>query len=308
MHLARPLVSAIIVIDNSSKPLSAETRRRILAEYGDLSGIVRFVRNSDLGSSVQAQGWWSQQALKLMVSDIVETERYVVLDAKNHLVFPLGRHTLESEDGRARIKLVSYEKHVLRPHLERVLAYMDLDVATRIGRFTQTTTPFVMYTAAVRSLIARIRAREGKPVDQLLIERQLTEFFLYIADIIKNGEGLDALYATDEEFRMPMVWRHTATRKGCLWAIAQASEARAPFLSVRWPAMVRLNRQARAVLADYWVERGLYVSREEGMRFILDYQAKYPVATSVRAREVFVRYLSRGARSLRRAKRLVLRS
>src|SRR5262245_65860 len=160
IYCPRDLIAAIIVIDNSERGLPDATCRELLAEYGDLAGIVRFVPATSVASTERAKGWQSQQLLKLLVANIVETERYVVLDAKNHLVTPLGRQHFEASDGRASVQAHGYRRHLMRPYLERVLDFLDLDPEPLLDRFPQTTTPFTLYSTIARQMTRELSRRE----------------------------------------------------------------------------------------------------------------------------------------------------
>ena len=125
LYCPADLAQAIIIIDNSDAGMLAKRRSKaLLAEYGALSDRVRFVRARDIASVPPTDGWYKQQVLKLMVSSLVESERYVIFYAKSHFVFHLKREFLEAPDGRACVNVYSYEEHPLRPFLERTLAFM----------------------------------------------------------------------------------------------------------------------------------------------------------------------------------------
>ena len=121
-----------------------------------------------------------------MVSYSVTTERYVVLDAKLHLVFDLERDFLEAPDGKARIEWSNFSSNGFRPHLERVLRFFSLDVENYTVRFTETVPPFVMYTAIVRELIEYVCAKEKDSFTNIFIRSGFTEFFLYGGYIVKT--------------------------------------------------------------------------------------------------------------------------
>src|SRR5215813_7779226 len=91
MRLYCPLeiVQDILVIDNSRTPISLNRQDRIRREYGHLSHFVQFVRYEQLAK--MPCGWWTQQVAKLLVSRIVQSKKYVVLDAKFHLIRELSR-------------------------------------------------------------------------------------------------------------------------------------------------------------------------------------------------------------------------
>ncbi len=105
------MIDSIVVIDNSLHPLPRDKKLRLIAEYGRFAKFVRILRAEEIARIPETKGWTAQQILKLMVATHVETERYVILDAKNHFVFSLTPEFLEAPDGRARINVYGYESH-----------------------------------------------------------------------------------------------------------------------------------------------------------------------------------------------------
>jgi hypothetical protein len=98
----------------------------------------------------------SQQALKLAISALIETDRYVILDAKNHLVQRLRLDDLETESGQPRMEGCSYADHSMRGYLEQTCLYVGIDPAGPIDHFVGTSTPFIVITDAARALVANM--------------------------------------------------------------------------------------------------------------------------------------------------------
>src|SRR6185437_12861425 len=111
IHGTRDVIEKILVIDNSRRGLPSTWQTRLFQEYGQFADRVQIIRSHDLASIPRAKGWITQQILKLAVSTRILTDRYVLLDCKNHLVHPLTRAYLEAEDGRPRTHLHSYSSH-----------------------------------------------------------------------------------------------------------------------------------------------------------------------------------------------------
>ena len=68
----------------------------MIAEYGDLAGIVRFVRDTSLGVVGHADGWVTQQVLKLLVANIVERRVARALGLLPRALTPLERRAFSS--------------------------------------------------------------------------------------------------------------------------------------------------------------------------------------------------------------------
>ena len=185
--LPSTLVNEIVVIDNSVRGLPADVRRDLLRSYGHHSRLVRIVRPTDIRSLPRTTGWRNQQILKLCIAEQLCSERYVVLDAKNHFVRRIQPDFLQACDGRPKVMVHSYESHPLRGELERVLNYLGLDPTEHINRFTATITPFVLNTSLVREMIADIENRTGNRFEEEFVSNDLTEFFLYLPSCSRAG-------------------------------------------------------------------------------------------------------------------------
>ena len=267
LYCPAELVSRFLVIDNSSRLMSDAQKRTILTEYGHLAGQVRFVAAADIARMPKGGGWQSQQILKLMSSRLIEQERYLVLDAKNHLVRPLTREFLEDPDGRARLVAHSYREHVLRPQFERVFAFLKIDVSGRLDRFPYSVTPFVMYAAVSRDLVDQLSAEEGMSFPSLFEKHRLWEFLLYSASVVRSGRSIEDIYVLNQR-SCPIIWIYTANKKGCLRAISRSGEFSLPFFAIHRRAIVKLDDECRAMIAAFWAERQLFASPDDAERFM----------------------------------------
>ena len=270
-------VSAIIVIDNSRRPMSRARRRSLLAAYGPFASRVTFLRSDEVATVPPTIGWRRQQVLKLRIADLVETSTYVVLDAKNHLIRPTGLGVFAAADGRPRGSFHHYDSHPLRATLEAVLGYFDLDPAPRIARFTATSTPFILITRAARQLVAAVEQREGREFAEVFVERRFTEFFLYSAWIESTGASLDELY-DDSGIASPTVWPRGRAQDRVASTLESARESGANFFAIHRTALARMDRAATHLIVDFWLERALFPNRAAAARFIRRYRARYLVA------------------------------
>ena len=194
LYLDPLVVGEILVIENCDPTMVPFWREAVLGEYGPLAGLVRFVQASSFGFIPPAAGWWTQQVLKLLVARIATFPRYVVLDAKNHLVSPLGRSFLETPDGKMSTRRYGYRGHPLQEALERALAYCEVPVGNHMDLFLPTAPPFAMDTASVLEVVDFLERKEGRPFAEAFIDRQLTEFFLYAARLVSLGR-IENLYS-----------------------------------------------------------------------------------------------------------------
>ncbi|GIG19685.1 hypothetical protein Cch01nite_04090 [Cellulomonas chitinilytica] len=259
VHLPTDAAREVVVLDNTRRGL--RTPQTLLDAYGPWAPQVRILRPDDVCALPTVSGWRSQQVLKLAVARLVETSRYVTLDAKNHLVAPPPASFFEAPDGRIRVRGYSYREHPLRGSLERVLTYLGLDPAAHVDRFAATVTPFTLDTAVVREMVADVEARSGRSFAREFVSQELTEFFLYAGWLLRRDGTLDRLYELTDDVN-PVVWPRAATADGVRAVIASA--AGSPVFGVHRDAVPALDAEARDVLGAFWAERGLVADRAEG--------------------------------------------
>ena len=269
LYASPDLIEKIIVIDNSERRLSPAFQARLRDAYGQFSSRLEIIRARDIARIPRFDGWRTQQILKLMVSRRIPGDRYIVLDAKNHLIFPLTRDAIEAEDGRPKTHLQSYTDNPLRPHLERSLRYFGLDASSYVPSFTSSVTPFVLYTDIVRRLITDVSGREKLPFERAFLQRRLTEFFLYASYIAKEeGPGLAALYDFNQA-SCPCIWQHMASHSESQRAILQAQQCQSPFFALHRLAAPKFDSVTRRMLAEFWVGKLLFRDSAEAESFLL---------------------------------------
>ncbi len=246
-YLPESLTAEIIVIDNGLTTSYSD----LLAHYGHLAKIVRIIRAEDIAPSYifKHTGWYTQQILKLLVCNHVKTDRYVMLDAKNIMVFPLKREFLENKLDEPRSFMVDYTEHSSRRWLVNSLAFYSLpDIF--IKTFMPTTTPFVLVTNLVKEMIAWIEAREKLPFPTVFLDKKLTEFFLYAGYLIYTEQ---MIYEFTSHTNCHVVF-DTTVRFSNSW-VADTEKQQRPFFSVHRDA--KLSDEAKRVVADFWKRRGL---------------------------------------------------
>ena len=269
MYLAREFVAEIVVIENPRPGQPTDWRDLLLQDYGSLAPKVRFVRARELADIPgKVSGWFSQQILKLMASRIVTTDHYVVLDGKNHLVYPLARNFFETPSGLLRSYLMSYEAHPMKEYLINTLEYFGLDPRHHVGAFMPTTTPFALPTGLVRELVQHVETREQRrfPDAFLYDGYKRSEFFLLCAYILATGRSFEHFYDLSGA-KCPTIWPES-NAEDCLEAITSSERGACPFFAVHRRAFPTFDGETLLALAAYWVRRGLFNSVEAPLRFL----------------------------------------
>ncbi len=263
LHLAPLLIDEIVVVENFDGGRPLAWRDRLLIEYGHLADRVRFVPSEALGAIPRAAGWWTQQVLKLLVYRIVVSRRYVVLDAKNHLVRLLQGSFLEGNDGRMLARRYDYRLHPLRHFLERTLLFCQVPAEAHLGWFMQAGTPFTIDRADAREAIDLVETITGKRFAEGFIEARITEFFLLAASLVRRGV-LEDRYDFSQ-IACPVVWGGMAEPAALLSVIRQAEDGCSPIFAVHRRVIPTLDRVSREILGRFWVRHGLFGSEEEAV-------------------------------------------
>jgi Family of unknown function (DUF6492) len=269
LYCPTDLIEEIIIIDNTPPPVSIEWRERVLCQYGELAEFARFIpRDSFIQNTSDTSGWWIQQVLKLKVSEIVRSDRYVLLDAKNHLIHPLSIDFLETSTGQPRINGHSFANDPMLTFLECTLRYLGVDPAPHLQWFTRTTTPFTMLTREAGELAQYLNRREGDRIILSFQEKKLTEFFLYSGFLLSKGM-LNSIYELNQP-HSAQIWGETLDQGRCAETIRDAQASNSPFMAVHSKAIARMDRKSKTAIAKFWHERGLFPSVSDGVRFLND--------------------------------------
>jgi hypothetical protein len=295
------LVHSVIIIDNSKAGgLGKRWGKALLREYGALSDRVQLMRGRDIANVPPADGWYSQQVLKLMTSAFVKSERHVILDAKSYFIFDLQREFLEAPDGRACVNTYSYDQHPLREYFERTLNFIGVDPDPHLRNFTASVPPFIFYTQIVRELIADISTRHGRRFEEIFIERQVTEFFLYTGYLLQRGR-LSALYHAHQVF-CAIIWEHTANAAECRFRTTDARARQFPLFAVHRRAHCNLDSESRQILAEFLHERRLFTSPFAAEIFLLRLRWQYTAYSGIQSARAVLRRVWRKLKQPLRAK------
>lgn len=251
------LVHEIIVIDNFTGAKPKGWYERLKSDYGKLWGKVRIIEASNITSTKGSYGWWTQQALKLAVGKHVKSDRYVLLDAKNHLICPLTRNFLETPEGKTKINGYPYINHPLQKHLAACCKYVGIDLSKAEKNFVRTTTPFTIVTSEVKSLVSGLEAKEKTSLLTVLTKHNLTEFFIYAAMLQKAGK-FDTYY----DWSQPLIadlWPAQGSNDWCVKGVIKAAQedTTGPFLAVHRGALKHMTPVGQKAMAEFWVSKGL---------------------------------------------------
>jgi hypothetical protein len=245
----------------------------VLVDYGRLANRVRFLDANEVATIPQTiggsrDGWFSQQILKLMVARLLRTDRYLVLDAKNHLVFPMFPEFFEVR-GKLRSTSMDYNGHPMARYLDRSLRYFGLHEQNFINSSLPTITPFVFPTSVVRALIDAVCEREKDDFPRSFGFIGSTEFLLFAGYLCSRPDAIGGIY--DLSCRQcPVIWETTAERGFAFVKpiLARVESERLPFFTVHRRAFSFLDDKSKKATAGLWCRRQLFQTAEIGLKFL----------------------------------------
>jgi hypothetical protein len=268
-YLDRSLLHEILIVDNS---VDGELDvKQLMPQYGGLP--VRIIKTPQVVSiPKKVHGWFTQQIVKLMVAKHVTTERYLILDTKNHLTRSFGAGELEAPDGRLRTGWYAYGNHTLKRYLLHCCDYLKVDPELVMNRFIPTTPPFTMITSLTRQLIGSIETREKRPFAETFVKNELTEFFLYGTYVASIGKKLEDYYKFDN-WMGTNLWKEYDNKR-----MQEIIHHPGIFFAVHRRCFKNMDDNTIDDLAKLWHNCHLFASYHDAKRFIKGCAKTYATA------------------------------
>lgn len=154
---------------------------------------VKIILSSELLTLVElerSEGQRSQQILKLRASKIVDTETYILLDAKNIFLRPTSLSDFIDGNGKFFTKISKVQPQ-WEDYVEQSFDILGVAIDDCIkNNVMPTITPYVMITNATKELVSELE-KIGSGNINVCFEKKhgkITEFFLYFAYLIKTNQ------------------------------------------------------------------------------------------------------------------------
>jgi hypothetical protein len=220
---------------------------------------VRIWSSRDLLSVSDPRGWFTQQILKLKIASYVESEKYVVLDAKNHLIRKTDVNSFLSPDGRPYMAR-TFNNMPLKDYILGSLRTFGLDSNIADQYSMPSITPFVLYRDCVLAMMKDIERIHGRQFDDYFLygENLVSEFGLYSAYFIANDINLEDAYWCDRAICITFWKQWMPTEEKQLKALSVVANEGIVMLGLHRNCMVSMSDKARATIFDIWIEAGLF--------------------------------------------------
>jgi len=260
------ILSSITLIYNGTHTISAQEADDIRAVFGPHHSKVRLILRSIFLASPRDAGWKTQQILKLTATAASEAQQVVILDTKNVFCKPIDSGYFITPDGRCLCDFCDFSGHPMEAWLTATLAFFGLDLAL-VKRFPQTVTPFVMDTDVVRDLLSLLDAC-AVDLDSVFDETGVTEFFLYAAYVKSRSGNLDTHFAKRGFPHGLTIWPDLRGRDQLARSLDDLHRTRTSIFSVHRQAMPKLSGALADLVAEFWVDCGLFASPAKAHTFI----------------------------------------
>jgi uncharacterized ubiquitin-like protein YukD len=190
-------------INNQKNTVFLEDSINILQVNGF---IVKVLHRDKFLTNTGTIGWKLQQSLKLMVSSMVHTPYYLLLDTKNHFIRKVNRSRLFI--GNKAISNKTIKSGLMFEWLKKSMAALNLDVDEN-EKSMPTITPYLVNTKIAIELMEYV----GEPIDKFLLKNnEVTEFFLYFA-YLKKVNIVDKFYSFVNGFCATFFTKYPSTEE-----------------------------------------------------------------------------------------------
>ncbi len=192
-YVDESIIKNIIIVYNDIGDSTRNQKEQILKDVlffypARLREKVNIVSSDDFGLAAVRSNWYSQQVAKIMISTLVTTSHYVVLDGKNHFIRNVGLEYFFEDGLKPYLHLQEHGDDMMNFY-NNCLNYFSVPCPYPNKRKIQTVTPFVFKTEVCIDLIGHINARENRTFPSFIMEeKKYTEFFFYYAYLLATSK------------------------------------------------------------------------------------------------------------------------
>ena len=169
------------------------------AWWGSLSKYVKIIHRDYFNCKFVADGWVSQQVLKLLCSTLSQNEYTMILDAKTILIKSLELNCLFDKDKKITFGYFSIIE-VFYPSRDIVNKLFNINLINSAGPGG---VPHIFSTKLICNMISDITKLTGeKFAEWFQMQGKLTEFILYSGYVLYCDDTLDLMYSNNTHYRV----------------------------------------------------------------------------------------------------------
>jgi hypothetical protein len=241
----------VVVLNGANNiALEAELRRHITGRISEhLQGKLRVIATPDLPRGGDGRGWYGQQTIKLALCDVVESEAYLMLDAKNHFIRPSSIDDFFHE-GKPITQLTPTTPNWTK-YVRASLLALGVFTEDRLSKMMPTVTPYLMLTDEVTNTVSRLEQRFDLPLDRAFRKTGgATEFFLYYAHLVSTYDEIQ--YANRPSLTRTLFTQWPQDHGKVLDMIADAVEKNVPMFGLHRNRLPQLSRSQMDAIKEMW--------------------------------------------------------
>ena len=228
------------------------------AWWGPLASNVLIIPRSAFSTPFVADGWLSQQVLKLLTASMSYNTYSMILDAKTLFVRELDPATVVDETGRILAGRCPIYP-VFEPSKKIVEQLFEIELTEQLGPGG---VPFIVHNDTVRMMIAEITLRTRSPFPTWFQQQgMVTEFILYSGFVKFLCGNLEVMYDRQNKLGGIVNVSHDETVHW-LTKINQMNNRNTLTVSVHRGAWQKLTAQQRQEYQDLLLQRGIEAARD----------------------------------------------
>ncbi len=255
-------VSKIYIIINDEDVVGTVglIEQLVLPEYGRFSPIVSIVDGSTLyASPVAANGWRRQQSMKILISKLVQSKYYLILDAKNHFLRSSSTTDFVHEDGR----MWSTRRKIDAPvngFFWKSMRFCRLDPTLYREKAMPTVTPYVVRTDIVREIIEYVEKQCGVCFEEGFhaAGMDVTEFYLHFGYIIRYYSPIQNIYDFGDPLCASLFTRSPSTAEGFARVMKRLRSSSTLMFGLHRNRIGALSEAEQAMITRQWATSGLF--------------------------------------------------
>jgi len=251
----------VIANDPENECCIAQLRSIYFEQFGFDPSLVEIVpREAIISTPHGANGYFTQQLLKMQICNFVSTTYFVVFDAKNFLIGPASTDYFFN-NGKPKCTLSTYEGFQ-KSIKDRYCDLFRLGPERRNQPSLSMMTPFVFYTDLVKASIELYQDVTRKSIaDLILLELSnfyhVSEFLLYDVALSAMNRRIEELYFPIAQLSLTLWEGNYPSEEGLSAAFAVADASAVPVLGLHRKRLLEMSHGEWEVLNKLLSKRGL---------------------------------------------------
>ena len=272
LHVPAQLISSIIIIANDLqfRKFRKKFNKYILPDYGPLQKMVQLIDgNTMIPIASREKGWVKQQILKLLATQYVRSDYYLIMDAKNHFIRPVETTDLWDEDGKMYTPWSSLNMAFSQEFKNACTLFGVTAKPEFFQRAMSQSTPYLMSKDLIEQMIREIECKSAKSFAlAFLKDGPYTEFYLLYAYLLSKPGLFKTWYTYKKNINVTFWNPRTETHESLEERSWRVSQPQVRTLGVHRRYVKNMPDLSRQTILNIWLEAGLLKSADEANYFM----------------------------------------